>query len=523
MQQGPQGPYSEKVMEHFMHPRNVGDMPDADGIGHVGNPVCVIPQTIVYTNPSAQAIDNIEEGTKVLGHDGFFHSVEKVHNRFYKGPVFNIDVHSLGNLVATPEHHILAINTGKLTHKHRDYRKGLKDWYLSLELKKGDTLLFPILKETQDREFMDFDIEKLKWDHRSKELPNTILIDKDFLRLVGYYLSEGSVVTKPCKGRVFFTFGSHEKDYVDDVKNIMKRIFGLESNKIRHVHNSTNVIFSSARLARFFEKHFGKGAQNKHLPHWMLLLPGEKQEALLSGLWRGDGYINNAAGKFVTISKILAHQVKILLMRQKIIFSFLTIPQQGIHKENYCIYIKSREAKLKVAEIMGKNIEVSPRVAKTQKAWYDDEYFYTTIDKIEETFYKGLVYNLEVEGSHSYVSEAATLHNCGDIMELYIKVKDDVILDAKFKTFGCGAAIATSSMVTDLVKGKGLKEALEISNRAVAEALGGLPKIKMHCSVLAEQALRSAIRDFLIKQNRLSEFPQLKDAPADGMDDNHNH
>ena len=88
---------------------------------------------------------------------------------------------------------------------------------------------------------------------------------------------------------------------------------------------------------------------------------------------------------------------------------------------------------------------------------------------------------------------------CGDVMELYIKVKDDIIVDAKFKTFGCGAAIATSSMVTELVKGKSIKEALAISNRAVAEALGGLPPVKMHCSVLAEEALRSAIDDYLKK------------------------
>ena len=89
---------------------------------------------------------------------------------------------------------------------------------------------------------------------------------------------------------------------------------------------------------------------------------------------------------------------------------------------------------------------------------------------------------------------------CGDIMELYIKVEDNVITDAKFKTFGCGAAIATSSMVTELVKGKTIEEALETSNKAVAEALGGLPPVKMHCSVLAEEALRSAIDDYQNKQ-----------------------
>jgi len=89
---------------------------------------------------------------------------------------------------------------------------------------------------------------------------------------------------------------------------------------------------------------------------------------------------------------------------------------------------------------------------------------------------------------------------CGDIMRLYIKVEGDRIKDAKFKTFGCAAAIATSSMITDLVRGKTIKEALEISNKAVAEALDGLPPVKMHCSMLAEEALRSAVEDYLKKQ-----------------------
>ena len=89
---------------------------------------------------------------------------------------------------------------------------------------------------------------------------------------------------------------------------------------------------------------------------------------------------------------------------------------------------------------------------------------------------------------------------CGDMMELYIKVENDVITDVKFMTFGCGAAIATSSMVTELVKGKTLDEALKISNATVAEALDGLPPVKMHCSVLAEDALKGAIEDYRNKK-----------------------
>ncbi|MHC4778975.1 MAG: Fe-S cluster assembly scaffold protein NifU [Planctomycetota bacterium] len=88
---------------------------------------------------------------------------------------------------------------------------------------------------------------------------------------------------------------------------------------------------------------------------------------------------------------------------------------------------------------------------------------------------------------------------CGDIMKLFIKVDDGIITDAKFKTFGCGAAIATSSMITELIKGKTIEEARSISNRAVAQALDGLPPRKMHCSVLAEEALASALKDYFTK------------------------
>ncbi|MDQ5984197.1 MAG: Iron-sulfur cluster assembly scaffold protein IscU [Eubacteriales bacterium SKADARSKE-1] len=89
---------------------------------------------------------------------------------------------------------------------------------------------------------------------------------------------------------------------------------------------------------------------------------------------------------------------------------------------------------------------------------------------------------------------------CGDIMRMYIKVEDDKIVDVKFKTFGCGAAIATSSMATELIKGKTLEEALKLTNKAVMEALDGLPPVKVHCSVLAEQAIKAAISDYYKRQ-----------------------
>ena len=88
---------------------------------------------------------------------------------------------------------------------------------------------------------------------------------------------------------------------------------------------------------------------------------------------------------------------------------------------------------------------------------------------------------------------------CGDIMKIYLKVENNIIVDVKFNTFGCGSAIATSSMATELIKGKSISEALQLSNKAVVEALDGLPANKIHCSVLAEQAVKAAVKDYYDK------------------------
>ena len=89
---------------------------------------------------------------------------------------------------------------------------------------------------------------------------------------------------------------------------------------------------------------------------------------------------------------------------------------------------------------------------------------------------------------------------CGDIMKIYLKIEDDIITDVKFNTFGCGAAIATSSMATELIKGKSIEEALQLTNKAVIEALYGLPAVKVHCSVLAEEAVKAALADYYTRK-----------------------
>lgn len=107
---------------------------------------------------------------------------------------------------------------------------------------------------------------------------------------------------------------------------------------------------------------------------------------------------------------------------------------------------------------------------------------------------------------------------CGDIMKIYLKVENDIIVDVKFKTFGCASAIASSSMATEMIKGKSVEEAIGLTNKAVAQALDGLPPVKIHCSVLAEEALTAAINDYMRKQGRPT-YPENHS----GHDHHHDH
>ncbi|MDI6916333.1 MAG: iron-sulfur cluster assembly scaffold protein [Thermoplasmatales archaeon] len=266
--------YSEKMMEHFRNPKNMGEIENPDGVGTVGNPICVLPETDIISNPNTISIQNLDVGNKVLSHDGKYHKVIAIHKRKYKGEIITLK-NQFGKLSVTPEHHILAAKSFVIKNKDET----IDFWCHANDLKIGDSLLYP----------------------------------------------------------------------------------------------------------------------KKNNKHYFLYLP---------------------------------------------------------------------------------------------------------ITQVKTAEYDGYVYNLEIKDAHSYVSKSATLHNCGDLMTIYIKIKDNRLEDVKFKTFGCAAAIATSSMITEMAKGKTIDEALKINRNNVADALDGLPPIKMHCSNLAADALHAAIKDYLSKKGK---------------------
>ena len=183
--------------------------------------------------------------------------------------------------------------------------------------------------------------------------------------------------------------------------------------------------------------------------------------------------------------------------------------KEVFHQKAYRIHVGQRDSLISLCSIL--NLNYLPKSYKSEKDWFGGNYFFIPITEIKKQKYQGKVYNLEINNSHSFTSEAFCLHNCGDVMWLYIKVGKDkkgreIIKDVKFETYGCVAALATSSVITDLVKGRPLEDALEFNREEIVRELGGLPVSKLHCSVLAADGLYEAIYDYLKKKKR--EIPE---------------
>lgn len=483
------GQYSDKVMEHFRNPRNVGDIPDADGIGNVGNPVCgdimrlyikvdendiitdakfktfgclTSDMDIVLANGGWGKISSILKGTSVVTSEGTTMPVVETYKRNYKGPILDIVpfVSPYNRFSLTLNHPVLCIKRDMLKKSREASYKcdwlrinrnellsTMPDYVEAKRLIKGDYLVFTVNKEVKDD-------------------PQ---FSKDIMRLLGYYLAEGYIIAKG--NAVAFAFDKNEKKTIEDIKSLLARIAGKNaSERIRD--NVCEVYCCSKKLASFLKLHGGSLARKKTVSNDVMLLPFEKQKEMIKTYLIGDGdfYRRRADNSFtyriVTTSSNLAIQTQEILARGGIFTSIKETIKKG------CV-IQGRKIKDSTMYIISFRLEREHKFVR--KA---NDYFLVPIKEINKKFYNGVVYNLQIiDNPNSYLVKGFAVHNCG-------------------------AAIATSSMVTELVKGKTISEALKVSNHAVAEALGGLPKIKMHCSVLAEQALRAAIDDYLAKKKK---------------------
>jgi NifU-like protein involved in Fe-S cluster formation len=481
-----QHPYSDKVMDHFTNPRNVGDIPDASGIGNVGNPVCgdimrmyikvennvivdakfktfgCLPadEKIVLSEGGWQAVSEVDKGALVVNSQGKETLAGQQFTRDYSGSLLKITpfVSPFNSFRVTPEHPVFCVK--------REWIKGARrygpkcDW---LRIKTEDLLLAkPDFQKAANLTKGDYLIF-----NANKEVRDNSLFTEEMMRLIGYYLSEGYTTAKDSV--VTFAFHKKERSLIKETKHLLETFTGKEP-KSRIRDNVEEVYICSRKLARFLIQHCKKIARNKSLSKEVLLLPFAKQWEMVKTYLSGDGdnyrrrSNNSKTYRIITVSESLAIQMQEILARGGIFASIRKIKKTGC-------YIKNRKLKDSIQYVISFKLVRDHRYVHS-----NSKYFLVPIKKIDRENFKGPVYNFQVfDEPHTYLVKGFAVHNCG-------------------------AAIATSSMVTEMVKGKTIDEALKISNKAVAEALGGLPPIKMHCSVLAEEALRSALQNYYEKQ-----------------------
>ncbi|MBI3190514.1 hypothetical protein HYZ41_02305 [archaeon] len=412
---------------------------------------CLLPDEKVVCNPEIKPISEIQKGDKVLTHKGDHKNVLDTFVRPYNGKAYIIQPYYFSSgIKVTNEHPFLAIktvkncafvgglckpnSTAKGKHKctKQHYKNYKPSWIPAEDLKVNDVVLYPRIKKTVDAgqikisdiiESKNYRISEHfivpKTGRQDKSIKNIIKITPEFCRLAGYFLAEGYIIKK--NNCIQFSFGQKEHEYIDDVTNLMKECVGIEISKKRERHGY-ELYFYSKILVELFGKLFyqynkPKRAFSKRLPQWALYLPLEKQSEILRGWWRGDSG--------VSVSEILSEQMKIICLRLGIIPSIRKLLKEDFNKNSHTIGNRRILAKhdLITFERLSFhedkfNLLEDPSMKKfktklhRRHGWVDENYIYIPINKIETFDYSGLVYNLEVEEDNSYVTHAATVHNC---------------------------------------------------------------------------------------------------------------
>lgn len=407
---------------------------------------CLTPDSFIHTKEGVKQIKDIAVGDLVYTHKNRAKKVSHVFKRHYKGDLYDIRpwYFSLG-LATTSEHPFYAFRVNKCSVKggrciptpaHKKickdkiYQNYKPQWIFAESLRVGDVLVYPRFQNTtlvtqfpldHSNQFKTENGSIYTGGTRGHVFPQKLSIDKNFCRLIGYYLAEGYT-----NGRdeIGFTFHRKEKLYVKDVISLMKDVFGISHYRIykRKDSKSIEISFYSRLLVVFFTKHFYEKspyrATTKIIPDWILHLPEEMQAELLRGWWRGDdGY---------TSSRQLMNGMKIICLRLGIIPSISKDTKdnhfrRGNHqyygrliKATSDYYIFSNLAFFD--DLYGLQLDPafndSIRKISRRHGWIDKNYIYIPIREIIKSQYSGKVFNLEVDEDNSYISEFAAVHNC---------------------------------------------------------------------------------------------------------------
>lgn len=514
--------YTDIVKEHFFNPRNLmledPDESQYDAIGMVGSPACIVPSTRVFANPALKPIDSVVVGEKVLSHDSQYHPVERIYRAEYGRAAKLIKIRNyLGELVATSGHLVFAKQIPKTsTFRHNSYkRKILSMWVHAGDLKKGDIALYPLPLEVRNVPHVSFVSARGAWDFKSKSLPAKVAITSNLLEFFGYFLAEGS--TK--KTEISLVFSDREMHLAERVKDLAKEIFDLGAViRERKGSHRIDVAIYNVHLAKYLRESFGHLAYNKNIPEFVLFLEPELQKGLLMGLWRGDGHFASRCSQpragFVTVSPRLFEQVVFLLLRQRIVPSTFQEKEKSVrgvrHQKSYRVHVGDMKSLERLGNILGISFRRDGKKRHEVRVWLEGNLLCLPIKKVEEIEHSGgRLYNFEVQGSHTYATNAFLVHNCGDMMKMWLKIEPgtEKVAVMNWRTFGCGSAIAATSMFSVMVTENGgltMTDALKIRPQDIMARLGGLPNRKIHCSVLADKAFRKAANEYFRKTGQNS-------------------
>ena len=480
--------YSKKLLKRFNNPKFVKSLKKPDGIGEVGGAACgdimhleikvkddrikdigfktfgcLPPNEKINLNNSWIEISNVSKFDKVLNGEGEEVKVVDTYRGKFNGNLLEIVpfVSRFNSFYVTPLHPICCIkrrflpSSRKSSNKCKWLRVNKKDletcrhcFVEANYLEKGDYLVFPKTKKHKDNK----------------------KFNREIMRLLGYYLSEGYISAN--NSVLAFAFHKNEEKYIKEISRLIKKIIKKDS-KIRVRNNVAEVYVCSRKWVKFFLKHGNKIAKRKEISEEVMFLPFKKQWEMIKTYINGDGSLYKRRKKDTPTYRISTASEKLAIQIQRIL----------ARGDIFASIKKYKRAETKIeGRILKASIfyEVSFKRKKNHRFVKEiEDFFFVPIREINKKRFKGYVYNLEVGGKeHSYLTRGFSVHNCG-------------------------AAIASSDVVCELAKGKTLKEAKKLTKADIVKKLGGMPPIKVHCSVLGIKALKKAIKDYEGKGNDL--------------------
>jgi UDP-glucose 6-dehydrogenase len=359
------------------------------GMGDGGG--CLLPNGIVYGEHGPIQIQDIEPGMRVLSGDGTLRKVLETYKRPYKGPIIRIKARGLPETYVTPEHPFEAVAEG-----------GMPSRMQAQELQVGlHSLIFPKPVGSER--------------HQEDELHTA------YMTLAGYYLSEGSLWgASPGEfKRVEFHLHTKEQEFFSEIEDCINKLYpdAHTTRILKEGSQGESLRFNKKEFAMRLYQDFGKGCADKTLPNWVLFGTQADAKAILRGLWRGDGSSNSEGFNFATTSRHLAYGVSLLLRRFDVVNTIQYHPartgnDEVYHRESWEVRVRNAKYIQQLAELVEMPVRHQMQAKRYDTIPLVNGTTYHPIEKMEVVEYEGTVWNMNVEGTHTYVSEAGINHNC---------------------------------------------------------------------------------------------------------------